>query len=146
MEARNDTGRILIVEDEIFVALDLESIVEGAGHDVVGIGADRSSALALASECDVALVDVNLRDGATGPEIARDLADRGVRVIFVTANPGQIAHLQGIAMGYVQKPFAPLTVKRAIEVALSGYDQDPAISGFIPLPAASDSGSSPRAG
>jgi CheY-like chemotaxis protein len=95
----------LIVEDEIFVALDLERILEDAGYTVVAIAADAASALSAAPGCAFAFVDVNLRDGATGPEIAERIArEHGVKVVFVTANPGQITN-RDTALGYVRKPF-----------------------------------------
>ncbi len=69
----------LIVEDEIFVALDLERILTDAGYQVAGIAADSRTALEVAPGCAFAFVDVNLRDGATGPEIARRIVqDYGV--------------------------------------------------------------------
>lgn len=131
----NRPPSVLIVEDEILVALDLEAIVESAGYRVAGIAADRPSALALAGQADVALVDVNLRDGPTGPDIARALAEEhGLAAVFVTANPGQISHLAGIALGYVQKPFAAAGVRRALAAALDGAGMDAPLAGFTPLP------------
>lgn len=56
----------LIVEDEIFVALDLERILTDAGYKVKAIAADRLTAIEEAGECSFALVDINLRDGPTG--------------------------------------------------------------------------------
>lgn len=107
----------LIVEDEIFVALDLERILVEAGYVVAGIAADRAGALAAAPGCNMAFVDVNLRDGATGPAIARCLSeDFGVKVVFVTANPGQIADPDG-ALGYVHKPFSERAILAAAAVA-----------------------------
>ena len=98
--------RVLIVEDEILVALDLEWRLNDMGAEVVAIAADRKDALAYAEKVDLALVDVNLRDGATGPDIGRELASRyGVAVVFVTANPAQIGSgLEG-AIGVMTKPF-----------------------------------------
>jgi ActR/RegA family two-component response regulator len=61
------TKTAMIVEDEIFVALDLERILIDAGYHVVAIAADRETALIAAAGCDFAFVDVNLRDGPTGP-------------------------------------------------------------------------------
>ncbi len=73
----------LIVEDEIFVALDLERILVDAGYAVKAIAADRDGAIDAARDCSFALVDINLRDGPTGPELARTLArDYGVKVVF----------------------------------------------------------------
>jgi DNA-binding NtrC family response regulator len=99
-------ARVLIVEDEIFVALDLENILMSSGFAVSGIAADQASALAFASVSDVALVDVNLRDGPTGPAIARTLARQyGISIIFVTANPAQIGEFEDMALEVVNKPF-----------------------------------------
>ncbi|WP_010214551.1 response regulator [Sphingomonas sp. PAMC 26621] len=107
----------LIVEDEIFVALDLERILIDAGYAVKAIAADKLGALDAAQDCSFALVDINLRDGATGPELARMLADEfGLKVVFVTANPGQIAHPSG-AVGYVRKPFSESAILTAAAVA-----------------------------
>ena len=99
------TKTALIVEDEIFVALDLERILEDAGFTVAAIAADADTALKAAPGCGFAFVDVNLRDGPTGPQIAERIArDYGVKVVFVTANPGQISNRDS-ALGYVRKPF-----------------------------------------
>ena len=103
------TNTALIVEDEIFVALDLERILLDAGYDVVAIAADCETALEAAPRCGFAFVDVNLRDGATGPEIARRLeCEHGVKVVFVTANPAQIG--DATAIGYVRKPFSEAAI------------------------------------
>ena len=75
----------LIVEDEIFVALDLERILTDAGYTGGGIAADRASALKAALGCGIAFVDVNLRDGPTGPDIAKSIArEYGIKVVFVS--------------------------------------------------------------
>ena len=107
----------LIVEDEIFVALDLERILTDAGYEVAAIAADSETAFAAAPKCSFAFVDVNLRDGATGPEIAQRIArDHGVKVVFVTANPAQIGHVNE-ALGYIRKPFSESAILAAAAVA-----------------------------
>ena len=116
------TKTALIVEDEIFVALDLERILTDAGYGVVGIAADRESAIAAAPGCSFAFVDINLRDGPTGPEIARRMAaDYGVKVVFVTANPAQIGDAD--CLGYIRKPFSDAAILAAAALAC---DNDPA--------------------
>jgi two-component system, response regulator PdtaR len=107
----------LIVEDEIFVALDLERILIDAGYTVAGIAADADAAMRAAPGCTFAFVDVNLRDGATGPEIAQRIhREHGVRVVFVTANPSQIAD-PASALGYIRKPFNDQAILAAAQTA-----------------------------
>lgn len=110
----------LIVEDEIFVAIDLERILTEAGYSVCAIAPDSEAAMAAAPRCDFALVDVNLRDGATGPEIARQLSvEHGIKVVFVTANPSQI-DTPSAALGYVRKPFSEASILAAAKLAETG--------------------------
>lgn len=117
------TKTALIVEDEIFVALDLERILVDAGYDVAGIAADRESAIAAAPGCSFAFVDINLRDGATGPEIAKRMSDEyGVKVVFVTANPAQIGDAE--CLGYIRKPFSDAAILAAAALAC---DEQPVI-------------------
>lgn len=120
----------LIVEDEIFVALDLERILMDAGYQVEAIAADSETALAAAPNCEFAFVDVNLRDGATGPLIADRIArDYGVKVVFVTANPSQIQAPSG-GMGYIRKPFSEAAILSAAAVATGGASDSPDLVRF----------------
>ena len=115
------TKTALIVEDEIFVALDLERILLDGGYSVAAIAADSDTALQAAPGCGFAFVDVNLRDGATGPEIARRIAqDYGVKVVFVTANPAQIDCGRDCALGYIRKPFSEAAILAAAALAAEG--------------------------
>lgn len=114
-------AKILIVEDEFLVALQLEDILADGGHDVLGTVPDMASLAQVIGAPDVALVDLNLRDGLTGPAIARRLAgDFGARVIYVTANPGQIDAPAPTAVGIVQKPFTRQSILAAIAYTLAG--------------------------
>lgn len=111
-----DNKRILIVEDEMLVALELEAIVEDLGYDCAGIAPDVESATEhFEAPLDLALVDLNLRDGLTGPQIGETLCQRGVPVIFITANPRQLG--DGIAgtIGVITKPTDESTVKAALD-------------------------------
>lgn len=118
MEGR---GKVLIVEDEFLVALQLEDILAGGGHAVVGTVPDLAALRGISEAPDVALVDLNLRDGLTGPAVARQLSGQfGSRVIYVTANPGQIDTPAETAIGVVQKPFTRQSILAAIAYALAG--------------------------
>ncbi len=129
--------KVLIVEDEIFVALEIEQIVEDAGFEVCAIAADREAALEAAAGCDIALVDLNLRDGPTGPSIGMDLATRhGIQVIYVTANPAQIGEASVAALGVITKPFRAPSISAALTLAATDVSALRAaeISGFMPFP------------
>ena len=119
---------ILIVEDEMLVALEMESILTDHGHHVIGIAADLQGALAHAEErIDLALVDLNLRDGLTGPEIGERLAsDHKAGVLFVTANPRLLG--SGIAgtIGVLTKPTDEASLVSAVEFALQRRQGKPA--------------------
>ncbi|WP_454718857.1 response regulator [Caulobacter segnis] len=122
---------ILIVEDEYLVAADLEASLEELGYSCAGIAPDLETALALAaSKPDLALVDIHLRDGQTGPLIAERLAqDHGVAVLFVTANPRMAldANPPGV-IGVLNKPCHEDVVAAAVAYALQAKDGAPLLS------------------
>ena len=114
------SANILIVEDEMLVAIELESILEDLGHCPVGIAPDLSSAERFSEQpIDLALVDLNLRDGLTGPEIGRRLNERGVTVLFITANPRILGSGVAGTIGVLTKPTDEATVRAAVDFALS---------------------------
>jgi two-component system, response regulator PdtaR len=112
---------VLIVEDEFLVALRLEDILTDAGHNVVGIVPDQASVHSVTTPPTVALVDLNLRDGPSGPTIAQLLAERyGTSIIYVTANPAQIGQPAPTAVGVIQKPFSHEAILAAVALAANG--------------------------
>lgn len=117
-------AKILIVEDEILVALQLEDVLTDAGHAVVGVVPERGALSRVVDPPQVALVDVNLRDGPSGPLIARELAEAyGTLIVYVTANPDQIDVPASTAIGVVPKPFSPPAILAAIAYALAGGEE-----------------------
>jgi DNA-binding response OmpR family regulator len=113
------SARILIVEDEMLVAFELESILQDLGHEPIGIVPDLEAAEAFFEQAiDLALVDLNLRDGLTGPQIGARLGASGVSVVFVTANPNLLSGGIAGAIGVITKPTDEPTVKAAVEYAL----------------------------
>lgn len=126
---------VLIVEDEILVALDLKDTLEELGFAPVNVASDMPSARALgASVPEVAFVDVNLRDGPTGPDIGAFLADRGTTVMFLTANPRQVRS-DGTGLGVLSKPVGREQVQAAARFAVACRSGLPATApvGFIPF-------------
>ncbi len=77
---------VLVLEDEMMVAMLLEEMLADLGCNVVGPVATVASALALVDEraIDVALLDVNLSDGQSGYKVAEALSARRIPFAFVT--------------------------------------------------------------
>lgn len=129
-------ARVLIVEDEMLVAMEMEALIEDLGFQTVGIAADRREAGQLAEQRpDVALVDLNLRDGLTGPSIGRDLAARGVQVVFVTANPRDLRGGVAGTLGVCEKPVDDGTIASVLGFAVARRQGRPASPppGFKPF-------------
>lgn len=124
------TARILIIEDEALVAMELRFVLEDLGHEVVGTVADAASARALVreAEVDLALVDIHLSDGPTGVALGRELGqDLGVSVLFMTANPGMVREGVAGAIGVLSKPTDERAVQKAVDYALRRRQGQPVL-------------------
>jgi CheY-like chemotaxis protein len=109
--------RVLVVEDEVLVAIELTHLVEDMGHKVVGDAISSAEALELAVERrpDLALVDIHLHDGPTGVDVARRIREEcGSMVLFMTANQKRVPDDFAGAAGLIAKPYSPHGVKEAI--------------------------------
>lgn len=110
----------MIVEDQALLAMELELVLGESGCDVVGCAMDKAGAFAVAERerPDLALIDVNLLDGLTGPQIAqRMVSEFGCAVVFLTANPEQIPDGFAGALGAVSKPFDEATIHGVVDFA-----------------------------
>jgi two-component system, response regulator PdtaR len=118
--------RILIVEDDAVIAMVLTDSLEDGGHEVMGPAATLAEALALcegAPPPELAVLDINLRDGSSGVDVARALRERwGVRSIFASGRAEEARRARDVALGCVRKPYAPETVLRCVETAREVMD------------------------
>jgi CheY-like chemotaxis protein/DNA-directed RNA polymerase specialized sigma24 family protein len=126
-EIENQTrARVLIIEDEPIIAMDIESIVRDLGHDVTGVAVTRDEAVGLAMEDRPGLVlaDIQLADDSSGIDAVKDiLAEFEVPVIFITAFPERLLTGERPEPTFlITKPFQRSTVKAAISQALF-FDQ-----------------------
>jgi CheY-like chemotaxis protein/DNA-directed RNA polymerase specialized sigma24 family protein len=119
-------ARVLIIEDEPIIAMDIETIVRDLGHDVTGVAVTRDEAVALAMEDRPGLVlaDIQLADDSSGIDAVKDiLAEFQVPVIFITAFPERLLTGERPEPTFlITKPFQRSTVKAAISQALF-FDQ-----------------------
>lgn len=108
---------VLIVEDEMLLAIELEHLVEEVGCYPLGLAMSSDEAVALAEQLhpDLALVDVHLSDGPTGVDVARKISqDCGGVALFMTANVKRLPEDFAGACGVIGKPYSEHGVKTAL--------------------------------
>ena len=113
----SDPMRILLVEDDALILMQMEVLVEDAGHRVVGTAMRTHEAVDLARTVrpDLAFVDLRLAEGDSGIDVARRLREEhGVMVVFVTANPLKLGNDFAGAAGVIAKPFTRSVMARAM--------------------------------
>jgi CheY-like chemotaxis protein len=115
-------SKVLIIEDEPIIALDLENLVTELGHKVVAIAATRAEAVAKAhsERPGLVLADINLGEGGSGIDAVSDiLAAFDIPVIFITAYPEKLLTGERPEPTYlIAKPFLPETVQATVGQAL----------------------------
>jgi two-component system sensor histidine kinase/response regulator len=124
MEQTDNIARILVVEDESIVALDMQSRLSAMAYDVVGIAATGEEAIDLAQRTvpDLILMDVQLQGDMDGVDAAERIhRTNDIPVIFVTAFADELTLARAKvthAFGYILKPFQEREVQISIEMAL----------------------------
>ncbi|MDR6872028.1 CheY-like chemotaxis protein [Bosea sp. BE125] len=102
--------KILIVEDEPLLVMDVEMMVEDSGHQVIGDAASLGEveALTLASEPDLVFVDMQLAKGSNGLDVSALVQRRWPEafIVYVTANPRMIPEDFAGGHGVIAKPFS----------------------------------------
>ena len=107
--------RVLIVEDNPIVSLDLEEVVETRGHLVVATSASSAEARCNLDEpLDFALLDVDVVDGTTYG-LAGELQDRGVPFAFITASLHRDLPTPLRPVGFVSKPYSEAGIASLLE-------------------------------
>jgi CheY-like chemotaxis protein len=119
---RQLASRVLIIEDEPIIALDLENLVTELGHKVVATAATRAEAVAKAhsERPGLVLADINLGEGGSGIDaVAEILNSFDIPVIFITAYPEKLLTGERPEPTYlIAKPFLPETVQATVGQAL----------------------------
>ncbi len=119
---REEPGRVLIIEDEAVIALDIAGIVTEMGHHVVGVAArsDEAVKLARTKQPSLILADIQLEDGNTGVRaVEAILRTADVPVVFVTAFPERLLTGERVEPAFiVAKPFEADVLQIAVSQAL----------------------------
>lgn len=128
-----ETARILIVEDQYFVATDCERHLTNAGFDCVGMANSEATALQLAKQHrpDLILMDIRLANGGDGVEVATTIyRTLGIRSVFATAHADSVARGRAdaaCAVGWLNKPYTADALLAAVNSAIAelGAPGDP---------------------
>ena len=116
-------GRVMIIEDETIIAMDLKGIVQAMGHEVTGVARTHSAAIQLAgtSTPDMILADIQLADGSSGIDAVNELMGTlgEIPVIFITAFPERLLTGDRPEPAFlIPKPFSEEQVRSAVSQAM----------------------------
>ena len=127
---------VLIVEDEALLVMDLEAMIEEAGHRVVAEAASLREVRGIPAGIrpDIAFVDIQLAEGSSGLDVCAFIQGHwaGVVVVLVTANPAKVPKDFSDAYGIIAKPYSRNGMMAAMRFIGEGVRRPPPVS---PLPA-----------
>jgi DNA-binding NarL/FixJ family response regulator len=112
--------RIVIVEDDVFIRLDLSTHLREAGHDVVGTAASAAEAVRVTERerPDLVLMDIRLVGERDGIDAATEIWRRfSIRSLLVSANLDAAARVKAAAAnpaGFLEKPYTPTKLIAAV--------------------------------
>ena len=122
-----DALRVVVVEDEGLIRMDVVATLQEAGYEVVGEGADGEEAIKLATELEPDLVVMDIKmPKLDGISAAEKIAELKIPVVLLTAfsQSDLVARAASAgAMAYVTKPFKPTDLLPAIQIALSRHEE-----------------------
>ncbi len=122
-----DALRVVVVEDEGLIRMDVVATLQEAGYEVVGEGADGEEAIKLATELEPDLVVMDIKmPKLDGISAAEKIGELKIPVVLLTAfsQADLVARAaEAGAMAYVTKPFKPTDLLPAIQIALSRHEE-----------------------
>jgi CheY-like chemotaxis protein len=116
-------GRVMVIEDEAIIAMDISAIVREMGHRVTGVARTRAEAVRLASETkpDLVLADIQLADNSSGIDAVNDILKEfeDLPVIFITAFPERLLTGARPEPAFlITKPYSEEQVRSAVSQAM----------------------------
>lgn len=117
------SGRVMIIEDEAIIAVDLEGIVADMGHRITGVARTEKAAVDLAERevPDLILSDIQLADKSSGIDAVNRITSDNpeVPVIFITAFPERLLTGEGPEPAFlISKPYTEDQVRSAVSQAM----------------------------
>lgn len=121
--SRTIAGKVMVIEDETIIAMDLKGIVQAMGHAVTGIARTHSAAIELAGQerPDLILADIQLADGSSGIDAVSELLGTlgDLPVIFITAFPERLLTGDRPEPAFlISKPYSEENVRSAVSQAM----------------------------
>lgn len=116
-------GKVMIIEDEAIIAMDIATIVGEMGHRVVGVARTRKTAvdLAVRDRPDLILADIQLADNSSGIDAVNDILSQfdDIPVVFITAFPERLLTGKRPEPAFlITKPYAEEQVRSAVSQAM----------------------------
>jgi two-component system, response regulator PdtaR len=107
---------LLIVEDQILLAMGLRDELEDSGYRVLDLAVGHQQALSLARALkpDLALVNIDLADGDDGVALARDLKALGIPVLFISGQPDRARLAKAVGVASLSKPYSGAEMVAAV--------------------------------
>jgi response regulator NasT len=119
--------RVIVIEDESLIRMDVVATLQEAGYEVIGEGADGEEAVRLATELEPDLVVMDIKmPKLDGISAAEKIAELKIPVVLLTAFSQADLVTRAAAAGamaYVTKPFKPTDLLPAIQIALSRHEE-----------------------
>jgi DNA-binding response OmpR family regulator len=108
---------LLIVEDQLLLAIGLKDELEDAGYRVLELASHNQEAIGLARKVkpDLALVNIQLADGDDGVALAGDLKALGIPVLFISGQPEKARSAKAVGVGSIPKPYTPSELVAAVD-------------------------------
>ncbi|MEL6851094.1 MAG: response regulator [Bacteroidota bacterium] len=120
--------RILIVEDELLIAMDIKMRLTAMGYQVVGTAQNQAQAweILATEQADLAVVDIELKGKIAGISLAKQIKESlNIPVIFLTSHTDALTVAQARAAkpaSYVLKPFNDQSLHIAIDLAIHNHE------------------------
>nr|WP_111301310.1 response regulator [Paracoccus saliphilus] len=116
-------GKVMVIEDEMIIAMDIKGIVQAMGHEVTGVARTHTAAIELAGKHrpDLILADIQLADGSSGVDAVNELLSSmgDIPVIFITAFPERLLTGDRPEPAFlISKPYSEEQVRSAVSQAM----------------------------
>ena len=112
------SGKVLIVEDDPFIAIDLEDTLRDAGFEVAEMASSVDQGLEAIRRCNPTLATLDYKLGAeTSDEIAAELTRRSIPFCYVSGHSNRLSERDAPVLG---KPVAPSVIVRTLNSLVAG--------------------------